>query len=301
MRWGPRGYQKDLWLLDPKTGKARPLFENAGYVTSRRPVTWSSLAANRWAAPFDLEKLAVTGEIMPLMDGIRTSTDGDNGYFQLSSDGRLLYAPGGRVGTDRRLVIVDPTGNLAPFAMDRRGFENIPSASPDGRRVAVVIPAPKGTYETWVADLDRPGLRRVLALPNADCVNAVWSPDGKRLATRGRDDKDDGIYVQNADGSGTPQAVLKVDSPEVGLVPWSWTSDGSGLVASRFVGVKSQLLFVSVPSEGQPGTPRDFRTPSHNERGARVSPDGRLVAFISDESGKFEVRLGAPGGARTHN
>ena len=236
------------------------LFENAGYATySPTGHVVFARGQSLMAAPFDLEKLAVTGEIMPLMDGIRTSTDGDNGYFQLSSDGRLLYAPGGRVGTDRRLVIVDPTGNLAPFAMDRRGFENIPSASPDGRRVAVVIPAPKGTYETWVADLDRPGLRRVLALPNADCANAVWSPDGKRLAyARVGRDKDDGIYVQNSDGSGTPQAVLKVDSPEGSLVPWSWTSDGSGLLASRFVGGKSQLLFVSVPSDGQPGTPPGF-------------------------------------------
>jgi serine/threonine-protein kinase len=295
-RWGPRGYQQDLWLLDAKTGKARPLFENAGNA-AYSPTGHVVFARGQslMAAPFDLEKLAVNGEVTPLLDGLRSGV-ADSGYFQLSSDGRLLYEPGGRLGADRRLAIVEPTGNLTPFAMDHRAFQSIPSVSQDGRKVAVVIPAPKGTYETWVADRDRPGLKRVLALPNADCAAAVWSPDAKRLAySRLGRDKDDGIYVQNSDGSGAPQAVLKVDSPEVGLVPWSWTSDGSGLLVGRFFRGKSQLLFVNVPTAGTLGTPRDFRTISHNERGARVSPDGRLVAFISDESGKFEIYVASLG------
>jgi Tol biopolymer transport system component len=248
------------------------------------------------AAPFDLAELAVKGNVTPLIDGIRTEGTGDHGFFQLSSSGRLFYPPGGRFSTDRRLVIVDASGNLTPFTMEHREFIKPPSVSRDGRKAAVVLPAPKGTWETWLVESDRPGIKRLLAIPNADCVSAVWSPDGKRLAYRrtGRD-KDDGIYVQNSDGSGMPEAVLKVDSPDLGLTPWSWTSGSSGILFSRDLGAKSQLRIVNVPRDGKPGTPQDFRSTSSNESGARISPDGTLVAFNSDESGKFEIYVASVG------
>ena len=157
-------------------------------------------------------------------------------------------------------MTVDTAGNVAPFASDRRGYEIPPAASRDGRKVAVIVPSAKGTYETWVADLDRPGLKRVLTLPNADSSSPAWSPDGQRLAYhRTARDKDDGVYIQRADGGGTPQVVLKEESLEVTIVPTSWSSDGSGLIVSKTVGGKGDILFVPVPSGGEPGKPRVLR------------------------------------------
>jgi dipeptidyl aminopeptidase/acylaminoacyl peptidase len=163
----------------------------------------------------------------------------------------------------------------------------------------VVLSNPKGTYETWVADLDRPGVKRVLALPNADCSNAVWSPDGQRLAyMRMARDQDDGIYIQRADGAGSPQAVLKADSPEVFVSPLSWAPDGSGLIVIKSIAGKGDILFVPVPAGAERGKIRVLRATSYNETNARFSPDGRLVAFISDESGKYETYVASydPGG-----
>jgi serine/threonine-protein kinase len=297
--WGTKGYQQDTWLLDPGTGKARRLLENAS------SAAWSptghivfTRGQSLMAVPFDLEKLEVKGEVTPLLDGIRTQA-GENGWFYLSSDGRLLYEPGGLLGTDRRLVIVDAAGNPTPFNPERRAFTNNPSISRDGRKAAVILPTPKGTFETWVAELDRPGLQRVLAQPNADCSFPVWSADGRRLAfiRLGRD-KDDGLYVQNSDGSGAPQEVLKAESYEDLPRPWSWLPDGSGLLASWSRGGKNRLIFVSVAADGKTGTPHEVRSTVANDGGAGVSPDGKLIAFISDESGKYHVHVAANASGR---
>jgi Tol biopolymer transport system component len=211
----------------------------------------------------------------------------------MSGDGTLIYAPGGRVGTDRQLVIVDAAGNVTPFSSERRAYENPPAASRDGRRVAVVVPNPKGTYETWVADLDRPGLKRALALPDADCATPVWSPDGQRLAyNRTARDKDDGVYVQRADGAGAPQAVIKGDSKEINFSATSWVPDGSGLLVNKSLGGKRDMLLVPVTAGGE-GKGQILRATPYDEGGARFSPDGQLVAFVSDESGKGEVYVAA--------
>jgi dipeptidyl aminopeptidase/acylaminoacyl peptidase len=187
-------------------------------------------------------------------------------------------------------VIIDSSGNIAPFISERRYFDGVVS-SPDGRKAAVVLPAPKGTYEIWVADLDRPGLKRVAAVPNADCAYAQWSPNGERIAYgRQGHDKDDGIYVQRVDAPGiAPQLILKSESPDVFLIPQFWTHDGSGLVISKIVNGQGDILFVNIPSDGKPATTRVLRGTPYNERVAKLSPDGSLVAFTSNESGNYEI------------
>jgi Tol biopolymer transport system component len=289
--WGSRGYQLDLWLLDPKTGKAHRIFDRAGNaVYAPTDHILFTRGETLMAASFDLDKVSVTGDVVPLLAGIRTPNSWAHGSFGVSRDGDLVYPPGGRVGTDRRLIVVDEKGNVTPFANDRRSFETPPIASRDGRQVAAVIPNEQGTYETWVVDAGRPGLRRVLALPNADCATPVWSLDGQRLAyRRTARDKDDGIYVQRADGAGAPTTLLKVESPEIFLRLGSWAPDGSGLLVIRSKFGKGDLLFLPMSAAGAPGKPRVLRATPYSDGNARFSPDGRLVAFDADDTGKREV------------
>ena len=127
-------------------------------------------------------------------------------------------------------------------------------------------------------------------LPNADCALPVWSPDAQRLAyQRTARDKDDGVYVQPADGNGSPQAILKEVSPEAGVWPTSYAPDGSGIIVTKAVGGKSDMLFVSLSASGSASVPRPLRATPSNEFEGLFSPDGRLVAFSSDESGRTEV------------
>jgi serine/threonine-protein kinase len=293
--WGARGYQLDLWLLDPTTGKARRLFERAGNATyAATGHILFTRGETLMAAPFDLDQLAVTGEVVPLLGGIRTPNSWAHGYFSVSDDGRLAYAPGGRVGTDRRLVAIDEHGSAAPFTTEQRAYETPPVASSDGRQVATVITNEQGTYETWVADAGRPSLRRAITLPNADCARPVWSRDGQWLAfTRTARNKDDGAYILRADGSTVPAPLLKADSAEVFIRTASWAPDGSGVMMTRSVGGKGDLLFVPVSPAGVPGQPRVIRETTYAEANPRFSPDGRHVAFDSDDTGQREVYVAA--------
>jgi dipeptidyl aminopeptidase/acylaminoacyl peptidase/predicted Ser/Thr protein kinase len=290
--WGAHGYQNDVRLLDPGTGKVRALIENAGnpIYSPAQHLLFFSRGDALMAVPFDLHRLAVTGGVLALMDGVRTPNSWDNGSFDVSGDGTLVYPPGGRVGTQRTLVVVDAAGNQTPFAPERRGFETSPALSRDGRKAAVVVANAKGTYETWVADLDRPGLKRVLSLPAADCATPVWSPDGRRLAfSRTASDSADGIYAQPVDGSEAPRPILRPGSAVVFVSASSWAPDGSGLLVSRISGGKSDMLFVPLGPTGEPASPRVLLATPYSEGAGRFSPDGRLIAFVSDESGKNEI------------
>ena len=173
------------------------------------------------AAPLDLQTRAV-GEVFGVTDGLRASVGG-NGWFSVSSAGDLSYLPGGRVGVDRRIVTVDQHGVVSPFITEPRPYQQSFRVSPDGRRAAVVVPNAKGTYEIWVGEVGRPGLRRVLAYTNADCMDLEWSPDGQSLAsTRVARDKDDGVYHQQFGARKTPRAMLTV-GPDFGpIAPTSW-------------------------------------------------------------------------------
>jgi len=296
--WGPRGYQQDLWLLDPKSGKARRLIESATngiYLPTGHLVF--SRGAVLMAAPFDLNRLALTGEVIALADGLRTANSWSSGTFSVSGDGTLVFAPGGRLGTDRRLVTVDASDRITTFGADARAFETPPRISRDGRLAAVVIANAKGTYETWTVEAGRPGVRRVLSLPNADCWSAIWSPDGQRLVYgRVARDNDDGLYVQRADGTAPSQVILKSGSPETSLRATSWAPDGTGILVTKVVGGTTDILFVPVSATGRAGTPRALRATPASEDQGKFSPDGRLVAFQSNESGKTEVYV-APIGA----
>jgi serine/threonine-protein kinase len=292
--WNDRGYSEDVWVVEAATGKGQRLLENAGatYVSPTGHLVFSRGEA-LMAAPFDVARRAITGEVTPLVDGLRTSTWG-HGAFELANNGTLIYAPGGRLGVDRRIVTVDAAGAVSAFSPERRPFEHSLSASPDGRRAAVTVPGARGTYEIWLAERDRPGLRRVVAMTNADSTTPIWSPDGQRLAfSRIARDNADGIYVQSVDGRTAAQPIVKIESPKESFFPIAWAPDGRGVLFDRLVGDKRDILLLPVSASGEPGSPRPLRATPGGEASARFSPNGRLVAFVTDESGQFEAYVAA--------
>jgi hypothetical protein len=296
--YNARGWTVDPWVLDLKTNKAHRLVDNAGVIVySPTGHLVFSRGETLMAAPFDLESLTVTGDVTALSRDLRIDAAWAHGLFDLSRDGTLVFPPGGLVGTDRRLVSIDGTGTVTPFGADRRGFEGFPALSRDSRNVAVVLANDKGTYEIWIGDQDRRVLRRAIAVPNTDCNRPLWSPDGQRLAySRTALDKDDGLYVQRADGAGTPQLVIREDAATgVGFSATSWARDGSGLLVTKSEGGKTQLLFVPVSPGGALATPRALRAMPYSDANAQFSPDGRFVAFRSDESGKHEIYVSTYG------
>jgi eukaryotic-like serine/threonine-protein kinase len=149
----------------------------------------------------------------------------------------------------------------------------VPRLSPDGRRLAIAIGG-----GIWVRDLIRGTASRVTSGP-ADCC-PIWSPDGTRIGFRhGVQD----LGFISASGTGSVTVVLQNGAPNT---PTQWTPDGAAIIfqTTGRNRVDSMLLPLAEPRTAKPLQQSPF-----NDEQAQVSPDGRWIAFTSDESGRPEV------------
>jgi serine/threonine-protein kinase len=291
--FGPRGYQVNVSLLDPKTGSLTRLIDNAS-----NPVYLSSghLIFSRdntiLATRFDLENRTVSGDVTALEAGLYSVAG--PAEFELTHTGTLAYIPSGQQEFDRRMVVVAADGTVTPFIPQPGRFVMTPGLSPDGSRAAVTILNQGATYESWVADAARGTLRRLVVLPSADISNALWSPDGRWLAyVREGQEETDGIYIQSAGGSGEPRRILDNFKGPF-HVPISRLPDGSALIVTRAkMGSGRDLLLLPVAKDGTALPPSPLVATSAEDDAGVVSPDGRLIAYVTDETGKKEVYVAA--------
>jgi len=152
-----------------------------------------------------------------------------------------------------------------------------PALSPDEKRLAIsrVDPHLK-TRDIWIFDLDR-GMSSRFTFDRAEDTNPIWSPDGKRIAFTSTRKGQRGLYVKDTSGSGDEQVLLKSNEAKNAE---NWSPDGRHIL---FVGGSRPLM--ALPLEGS-GKPLPLLTGSYQ---AKVSPDGRWLAYCSNESGRLEV------------
>jgi len=211
----------------------------------------------------------------------------DPAAFQLTRDGSLFYRPGA-ASRGSRFGILDESGKLGPSLTDPLAVYYPPQISPDGRRFAATATNARGIDEIWILDYPQLTRRRLVSDPNADCGRPVWSPDEKQIAyyRTGRDERD-GVYFADVAG-GTPKRILRPESKAASYMPCAWL--GQQLLLERQEGGHTQLARLELQrgeadsSRLQPLLPSSF-----NEGELRASPDGRLIAFVSDESGEGHV------------
>jgi eukaryotic-like serine/threonine-protein kinase len=230
------------------------------------------------AAPFDTQRLAVTGAAVPVVEGVLQFTTGGAAQYSFSATGSLVYVQGSGQGAQSKLVWVNRNGVEQPLAAPAHDYV-APRISPDGRRVAVGIR--QQDSQVWLYDLSRETLTRLTFEGNAN--NPVWTPDGKRIAFDTSKEGPVNIFWQLADGSG---GLERLTSSEYLQAPHSWSPDGQLLAfitASPTTGVDIWVLRLSDRK-----TQSFLRTP-FTEGGPRFSPDGRWLAYVSDESGRFEI------------
>jgi hypothetical protein len=295
-RIGEDGYHADLWVADTTTGKATMVKEDAGnaiYLPTGHLVF--TRRNTLMAAPFDVASRTITGGDVGLDAGLRTPNVWGPAPFTVSNSGTLAYLPGGVTGGDRRLSIIAANGQVIAANDERRPFLESLFVLTDERRVSVVIPNTSGTLETWIADLKSQSLRPAIALPRGDATKALWSPKGDLVAFFSLAfHPEDGIHVKRGDEPS--KALVRFDvgqDPPTFSLPTSWAPDGSGLIVTRVKGGSGDLLFLPISPTGDGGTPRELQATAYDEGGARFSPDGRLVAFVSNESGRREVYVAA--------
>jgi serine/threonine-protein kinase len=238
------------------------------------------------AVPFDLERREILGDPVPVADDVYTMPGG-RAFFSVSRNGDLAYVSGGEV--DRRLVFVDRNGNAVPSSAGPR-FASHPRFSPRGSLLSIAG-GPGLARDIWTVDLKR-GTRSRLTTEDQN-VHSTWSPDGTRIAYA----SGNRIVWRAADGSGETEVLADWERTPF---PSSFSPDGSLLAfweANPATGVDIRV----VPIQGD-RKPIPFLETSFNESYGTFSPDGRYMAYTSDESGRFEVYVRpypGPGGKVT--
>jgi Tol biopolymer transport system component len=235
-------------------------------------------AGNLMAVPFDLQRLSVTGAAVPVVEGVLRPNTGAAQY-SFSATGSLVYVPGSFQAAQSRLVWVSRDGTEQPLAVPVHSYRG-PRISPDGRRVAVAITEQES--QTWVYDVPRETLTRLTFEGNGNQYPA-WTPDGKRIAFQSNKEGPLNIFWQLADGSG---GLERLTTSEYTGLPWSWSQDGQLLAFTEVnptTGIDIWVLRLS-DRKAQP-----FLHTPFNESAPRFSPDGRWLAYVSDESGRYET------------
>ena len=183
LSYGKRGYQIGIASVDLLTGDATLVVADGGsaFLAPNGQLVFSRRNAIL-AAPFDLAKSTLTSSPVAILDGLRTLNSWTQGSFVLSKEGSLAYTPGGQIGSKRKLALALSGGLVEPWSDEEREFDTTPSVTRDGQRAAVVIPSPEATWEIWIAEKGRAGLRRFMGTPGVDIAGPVWSPDATMFA-----------------------------------------------------------------------------------------------------------------------
>jgi len=237
------------------------------------------------AQPFDANKLQLTGEAAPLAGHGGVDSNMAKGNFSVSENGILVYANGSM--SEARLLWFDRSGKqLAETAgVDLYGF---PRISPDGRKLVVSKLSAASSSGIWIFDLNHNTSSRLTFFAGKDAM-PVWSPDDKFIAFAANQGANRHIYQQAANGSGTATPLVAAQGDEI--LP-SWSSDGRYLVFQRHSNQgNSPWEIWAAPLFGDRKTFPVAQNPHFLQGDAALSPDGKWLAYDTDETGRLEVYL----------
>jgi eukaryotic-like serine/threonine-protein kinase len=247
------------------------------------------------AQPFDATRIATSGDAVPISgvgDGI-TSPDGKltkrnpagvrpfGAGFGVSETGSLVYRSS--IGAQTQLVWVDRAGQSAGVAAPPGLYSNV-ALSADGQRLAYDRNVPAG-WDVWILDLQRRITSRFTFKPQINNV-PVWSPDGRMVAFATTQNGGLDIYQRPSNASGPDEPLLKLNATPI-VYPSDWSSDGRFLTYYR-TNAKTGLDVWVLPLSGD-RTPTPFLAAEFNESQAQFSPDGKWMAYVSDESGGPQI------------
>ncbi|MGH7704061.1 MAG: protein kinase domain-containing protein [Gemmatimonadales bacterium] len=229
------------------------------------------------AAPFDPERLRLTGPPTALAEGVNVRAFGWVD-LSLSANGTLLYLSGTGGGATTDLVWVNRSGTAV--SIDSGAFDS-PALSPDGRRLAVAVQDRNETH-IWVRQVSGGPLSK-LSFEGKQDARPVWTADGRSVTFTSDRGRNRDLYTQRADGSAP--AVLQLDRAEE-MLEATWSRDGRWLVV-RQNAMPNGDLFAFRP--GVDSAPTPLVTTRFGERVPTLSPDGRWLAYVSNEAGRNEV------------
>jgi len=250
------------------------------------------------AQPFDAQSLQLSGEAVPIAEQVQMNLTEIKAVFSASENGVLVFQSGSsRVGTGSQLTWFERDGKQAGKPGEPV-YGSSPHISPDGQRVAAMLfDIQAGSTDLWLYDSALTRKTRFTFDPAFDS-NPIWSPDGNRIvfmSDRKARLKYD-LYLKDVSGARDEEVLFESNEYKR---PTSWSADGRFLAYTRSDGPTGKADIWILPLSGERKPFPFIQTSQFDESRARFSPDGRFVAYDSDESGSRQVYVTSfpgPGG-----
>jgi Tol biopolymer transport system component len=232
------------------------------------------------AVPFDVNSLEITGPPFSVADGVFMSANTGMAAYAISSNGHLVYAAGPEERGTRVAVWVDKTGRRSQLPLPPRSYLH-PRLSPDGRELAIEVEG--AAHDIFIYDLARGALSK-MSFDGASHWPS-WTPDGKRLTYRSWKTGTMTMWWMPADKSAPPERLTDIGSMQS---PESWSPDGKVLAFTQMDNPQSGSDVYVLPMDGDRKPIEVVRT-KFSEGSPKFSPNGRWLAYSSNESGVPEV------------
>ncbi len=236
-----------------------------------------------FAVPFDLDRLEVRGTPAPVLDQVGYNASTGTAQFDFSQTGTLIYRSGGGGSGLFTVQWLDAAGKTQPL-LAKPGLYVRPSLSPDGNRLAISTAS-----DIWVYEWKRDTMTRLTFGP-ASSTYPIWSPDGRYILYQAPG----GMFWTRSDGAGKPQPLTQSKNLQF---PWSLPADGKRLAFEEVnPGTGYDLWTMPLESDVaglRAGKPEPYLQTPFDERHDSFSPDGRWLAYASNESGAYQVYVRA--------
>ena len=273
-------------LADRRRKRLQPGGTYGRYVRSSKGRDSHLIYVNQgtlFAVPFDLEALAVRGTPSPVLEQVSYSSGFGYAQLDFSQQETLVYRTGSAAGSLLTVHWLDSAGKMQPLLAKPDAYQSA-RLSPDGQRLAIA------TTDLWVYEWQRDTMTRLTfdGSLGGNSAPALWSPDGRYLIFR---KPGEGLFWTRSDGAGQPQRL--VQSTTSVIMAYSFTPDGKRLAfRDRSAGTGYDLWTMPVESDGaglRGGKPEMFLGTQFNEQHPAFAPDGRWLAYASNEGGTDQI------------
>ncbi len=286
------GYENANLVVQPFLSGPRKVVLSGGYYGRYLPsghILYEHFGT-LYAVPFDLDRLETTGRPVAVLEGVTSNPTTGATQFAVSEAGTIVYLPDQTNVSVIPIEFVDSRGSSTMLHAAPLAWSN-PAFAPDGQRLALEISDGK-QRDVWMYEWTRDALSR-LTFDTADDEWPVWTPDSSAIvfSSKRAGDAAQNLYWQRADGAGAAQRLTSSSNKQY---PASWHPSGRFLAFQELRPQTSEDVRIlpmerTKTGEWKAGEPTDFVNSPFVEMHARFSPDGRWLAYASNESGRPEV------------